>query len=57
MLEQGGFIYLGQLNVVNGIMTTFSAQFNTSDIYSLLNETNLVYSNGNSEVWFVSSPG
>jgi uncharacterized membrane protein len=57
MLKQGGFIYLGQLNVVNGIMTTFSAQFNTSDIYPLLNETNLVYSNGNSEVWFVSSPG
>jgi uncharacterized membrane protein len=57
MLKQGGFIYLGQLNIVNGIMTTFSAQFNTSDIYSLLNGNNLVYSNGNSEVWFVSSPG
>jgi uncharacterized membrane protein len=57
ILEQGGFIYLGQLNVVNGIMTTITASFNTSEIYPLLNRTNLVYSNGNSEVWYVSSPG
>jgi len=56
MLEQGGIIFLGQLNVVNGIMTTFVGSFNTSDIYPLLDETNLVYSNGNSEVWYISSP-
>jgi uncharacterized membrane protein len=57
ILEQGGLIYLGQLNVVNGIMITVTAQFNTSDIYPLLNGTNLIYSNADSEVWFVSSPG
>jgi uncharacterized membrane protein len=56
-LEQGGFVYLGRLNVVNGIMTTIPASFNTSEIYPLLSGTNLVYSNGDDEVWYVSSPG
>jgi hypothetical protein len=57
MLGQGDFIYLGELNVVNGIMTTRTGSFNTSEIYPLFNETNLIYSNGNSEIWYVSSPG
>ena len=57
MLEKGGFIYLRQLNVVNGIIPTTRAPFNTSEIYPLLNKTNLIYSNGNSEVWYISSPG
>jgi uncharacterized membrane protein len=57
MLEQYGFIYLRQLNVVNGIVPTHTSSFNTSEISPLLNETNLIYSNGNSEVWYVSSLG
>jgi uncharacterized membrane protein len=57
ILEQGDLIYLGQLNVVNGIIPTPTSSFNTSEIYPLLNETNPIYSNGNSEVWYVSSPG
>jgi uncharacterized membrane protein len=56
-LEQGGFVYLGQLNVVNGIIPTPTASFNTSEIYLLLNKSNLIYSNGNSEIWCVSSSG
>jgi uncharacterized membrane protein len=56
-LEQGGFVYLRQLNVANGIIPTPTAPFNTSEIYPLLNKTNLIYSNGNSEIWYVSSPG
>jgi len=57
MLEQGGFVYLGQLNVLNGVILTPTGYFNTSEIFPLLNETNLIYSNGNSEIWYASSLG
>ena len=57
IMEQGGLIYLGQLNVVSGLILTPTVPFNTSEIHSLLNETNLIYSNGNSETWYVSQPG
>jgi uncharacterized membrane protein len=56
-LEQGDFIYLGQQNVLNGVILTSTAYFNASEISPLLNEANLVYSNGNSEIRYVSSPG
>lgn len=56
ILEQGGLIYLGQLNIMNGTMTTITASFNTSEIYPLLKGTDLVYSNGDSKIWYVSSP-
>lgn len=59
--RQGDFVYLGQLNVVNGIIpTTVVPPYNTIETYSLLNasgRTNLIYSNGDSEIWYVSSPG
>jgi uncharacterized membrane protein len=57
ILTQGSFIYLGQLNVADGIITTATSSFNTSEIYPILNMTNLVYSNGNSEIWYSSLPG
>jgi uncharacterized membrane protein len=49
--EQGSFIYLGHLNIVSGIITTNTVIFNSSEISSLLNESDLIYSNGNSEIW------
>jgi uncharacterized membrane protein len=58
-LEQSGLIYLGQLNVVNGIIPTTIAAYNTIETYPLLNalaRTSPVYSNGDSEIWYVSSP-
>jgi uncharacterized membrane protein len=50
---QGSFVYLGSLNIVNGVITTTTVSFNTSEISFLLDQNNLVYSNGNSEVWYV----
>ncbi len=52
---QDSFIYLGSLNVLNGVMTTHSGSFNTSKISFLLDQNNLVYSNGNSKIWYVAN--
>ena len=58
--QQFTFIYLGSLNVVNGVITddtgSFSnlGLFNTSEISTVLFESNLVYSNGASEIWLFS---
>jgi uncharacterized membrane protein len=52
---QGNFVYLGSLNIVNGVIKTETGSFNTSEISSILDQNNLVYSNGNSEIWYVAS--
>jgi uncharacterized membrane protein len=51
--QHGSFVYLGSLNIVNGVISTTTGLFNVSEISSLLNQNNLVYSNGNSEVQYV----
>ncbi len=57
--SKGSFIYLSSLNIEDGLITTsvnggsLSGWFNTSETASLLNQNNLVYSNGNSEIWYV----
>jgi len=51
---QGSFVYLGSLNIVNGVIITTTGSFNTSEISFLLDQNNLVYSNGNSEIWYVA---
>jgi len=51
MLEQGAYIYLRHLNIVDGVITTWGAPFNTSEISSLLSESNKIYSNGDSEAY------
>jgi len=51
---QGSFVYLGSLNIVNGVITTPTGSFNTSEISFLLDQNSLVYSNGNSEIWYVA---
>ena len=53
--EQGSFVYLNSLNIVEGIIPISTVQFNTSDISSNLNESDLIYSNGNSEI--LTPPG
>ena len=56
--EQGSFVYLDSLNVIKGIVPTATTEpFNTSEISSSLNEIDLVYSNGNSEIWSVAGSG
>ena len=55
-LEPGAFVYLGQLNVAIGVVITNTGPINTSEILVSLNESDLVYSNGNSDIWRVCSP-
>lgn len=49
--QQGSFVYLGSLNVAKGIISVSSGLFNTSEITSSLNQGDLIYSNGNSQIW------
>jgi uncharacterized membrane protein len=55
--EQGSFIYLGTLNVVKGIIPASTGIFNISEISSPLDRSDLVYSNGNSEIWSTTGSG
>lgn len=50
----GTLIYLGSLNIVQNVITTDTGSFNTSEISFLLDKSNLVYSNGNSQIWYVT---
>jgi uncharacterized membrane protein len=53
---QGSYLFLRSLNVVNGVMYTNDlGSFNTSKVSSLLESNSLVYSNGNSEIFYVDS--
>jgi uncharacterized membrane protein len=57
---QSTFIYLSSLNVINGVISTNFAStgtldsFNTSETSPLLNKSDLIYSNGASEIWSFS---
>jgi uncharacterized membrane protein len=50
-LQSGSYIYLGWMNIHLGIVNGQFYQYKTTDISALLNSTNLVYSNGYSEVY------
>ena len=50
---QSNYIYLGSLKIMNGVITS-SISFNASQISSLLNQNNLIYTNGNSEIFYVN---
>jgi uncharacterized membrane protein len=56
ILPQGSFIYLGSSSVVDGILTTATSSFNTSEISTILDQNNLIYSNSYSEIWYVVPP-
>jgi uncharacterized membrane protein len=49
---RGSFIYLGSLNIMDGIINSPCGSFNTSDISSTLNQNDLIYSNGNNEILY-----
>jgi len=51
MLGRAAYIYLRHLNIVDGIITTYGALFNTSEISYLLSQSNKIYSNGDSEIY------
>jgi uncharacterized membrane protein len=61
--DHGSFIYLGTLNILNGVITTYNistartGSFKTSEISPLLENNDLIYSNGASEIWYSSQDG
>jgi len=51
-IRRGMYVYLGYLNVVEGIVvSTEGSYYNTTEIYPLLNTTNEIYTNGGSEIY------
>jgi len=50
-------VYLSRLNVEDNIISTSGGSFNSSEIQPNLNGSDLVYSNGNGEIWFAAFPG
>jgi uncharacterized membrane protein len=54
------FVYLSSLNVRDGVITdrwSTPNLFNSSDISPILKQSDLIYSNGNGEIWHVTSSG
>jgi uncharacterized membrane protein len=54
--ERNSIIYLSKLNTRDGIVTITeptSGWFNTSEVSSILMQSDLIYSNGNGEIWYV----
>lgn len=58
-IDHGAYVYLGYLNVVEGIVEGWGTEFfkepfyyDTTEIISILNTTNKIYSNGGSEVYY-----
>lgn len=55
--EQGSLIYLNSLNVEKGIITVQSSTvINTTDLSPFLHDSDLIYTNGHSEVWRLNGP-
>jgi uncharacterized membrane protein len=50
-IENEGFIFLRHLNTINGIYSDYGNIWNTSDISSLLNFQNRVYTNGECDIY------
>jgi uncharacterized membrane protein len=51
IIARDGFIYLNTINVVKGEIISNNGTFDSSDLLPSLNQTDLIYSNGNSEIW------
>jgi len=50
-IETNGIIYLGRLNVVDGIIVSRYMFWNSSELSYLFNRTNKIYSNGGCEIY------
>ena len=58
-MDRGAYVYLGYLNVVEGIVVCWETEFlkemfyyNTTEILPPLNKTNKIYANGGSEIYY-----
>jgi uncharacterized membrane protein len=55
--ERYSFVYLSLLNVESGVIASSTGGvFDSSEISSILNESNLIYSNGKGEIWYTTLP-
>jgi uncharacterized membrane protein len=50
-VSASGIVYLNWLNVANGTIAGYDDIWNTTEVYSLFNDMNKIYSNGASEVY------
>jgi len=50
---ESNYIYLGSSKIMNGVITS-SISFNASQISALLNQNNIIYTNGYSEIFYVN---
>jgi uncharacterized membrane protein len=56
VLSENNIIYLSSLNVKDGVVINEDLSlFNSSEILPILEEKNLLYANGNGEIWVVPS--
>ena len=58
--EWNSYVYLSILNVQDGVITITEPTrgwFNTSELSSILGQSDLIYSNGNGEIWYVVRSG
>lgn len=50
-IDNGDFIYLSQLNILYGTMIGYLISWNTTDLQSLLNAQNIIYTNGECNIY------
>ena len=53
-LKQGSVVFLSQMNLQNDVTITYSNQFNTSQIMPSLSKSDIIYSNGETEIRYVN---
>lgn len=51
--SQGSYVYLGSLNIVDKQIATETGSFSASEISSISTYSDHIYSNGNSEIWYI----
>jgi len=51
VVADNGVVYLSSLNVVYGVIQYGDLSWNTSELSSIFDDLNLVYTNGGSEVY------
>ena len=52
VIDQKSVIFLGQINVLDGLITTYNQPFNISEISHIMDNSSLLYSNGNTEILY-----
>jgi hypothetical protein len=51
VVENNGFVYLSTLNVIHGTIPYGDISFNTTELSSIFEDLNIIYSNGGNEIY------